>query len=92
MISNVVVNLSIWSRYIAVSVNREHVVPFSMTPSLLGLPSGQLQAYYPVIYLDWRLFGAADWRLFVLAVDPPILQPAWRGFEAVERLKRRIYT
>ena len=26
-----------------------------------------------VIYLDWRLSGAADWRLFALAVDPPIL-------------------
>ena len=25
-------------------------------------------------------------------MDPPILQPAWRGFEAVERLKRQIYT
>jgi hypothetical protein len=45
-----------------------------------------------VIYLDWRLFGAAGWRLFALAVDPPILQPAWRGFEVVERLERRIYT
>ena len=37
-----------------------------------------------VIYLDWRLFGAASWQLFALAVDPPILQPAWRGFEAKE--------
>ena len=46
----------------------------------------------PVIYLDWRLFGAAGWRLFALAVDPPILQPVWRGFEAMERLERRIYT
>ena len=45
-----------------------------------------------VIYLDWRLFRAAGWRLFALVVDPPILQPAWRGLEAVERLERRIYT
>jgi hypothetical protein len=44
-----------------------------------------------VIYLDWRLFGAAGWRLSALAVDLVILQPAWRGFEAVERLERRIY-
>jgi hypothetical protein len=42
MISNVVVNLSIWSRYIAVSVSREHVVPFSMTPSPLGPTTGVL--------------------------------------------------
>jgi len=45
-----------------------------------------------VIYLDWRLFRAAGWRLFALAVDPPILQLAWRGFKAVERLERQIYT
>ena len=45
-----------------------------------------------MIYVDWRLFGAVGWRLFALAVDLPILQPAWRGFEAVERLERRIYT
>jgi hypothetical protein len=45
-----------------------------------------------VIYLDRRLFGAAGWRLSALAVDLVILQPAWRGFEAVERLERRIYT
>ena len=31
-----------------------------------------------VIYLDWRLFGAAGWCLSALAVDPVILQPAWR--------------
>jgi len=43
-----------------------------------------------VIYLDWRLFGAAGWRLSALAVDLVIL-PAWRGFEAVERLERLIY-
>jgi len=43
-----------------------------------------------VIYLDWRLFGAAGWRLSALAVDLVILQPEWRGFEAVERLERRI--
>jgi hypothetical protein len=35
-----------------------------------------------VIYLDWRLSA--------LAVDLVILQPEWRGFEAVERLERRI--
>ena len=45
-----------------------------------------------MIYLDWRLFGAAGWRLFALAVDLAILQPVRRGFEAVERLERRIYT
>jgi len=45
-----------------------------------------------VIYLDRRLFGPAGWRLSALAVDLVILQPAWRGFEAVERLERRIYT
>jgi hypothetical protein len=37
-----------------------------------------------VIYLDRRLSA--------LAVDLVILQLAWRGFEAVERLERRIYT
>jgi hypothetical protein len=42
--------------------------------------------------LDRRLFGAAGWRLSTLAVDPVILQLAWCGFEAVERLERRIYT
>ena len=46
----------------------------------------------PVIYLDRRLFGAAGWRLSALAVDPVILQLAWRGFKAVERLERQIYT
>jgi len=51
-----------------------------------------MQIKHPVIYLDWRLFGAAGWRLSALAVDLVILQPAWRGFEAVERLERRIYT
>ena len=45
-----------------------------------------------VIYLDWRLFGAAGRRLSALAVDLVILQPARRGFEVVERLERRIYT
>ena len=45
-----------------------------------------------MIYLDWRLFGAAGRCLSALAVDLVILQPAWRGFEAVERLERRIYT
>ena len=45
-----------------------------------------------MIYLDQRLFGAAGWRLSALAVDLVILQPAWRGFEAMERLERRIYT
>jgi len=44
-----------------------------------------------VIYLDWRLFGAAGRRLSSLAVDLVILQPAWCGSEAVERLERRIY-
>ena len=34
----------------------------------------------PLIYLDWRLFGAAGWRLSALAVDLVVLQPAWRGF------------
>jgi len=47
---------------------------------------------WPVIYLDWRLLGAAGWRLSALAVDLAILQPAWRGFGTVERLQRRIYT
>ena len=47
--------------------------------------------YEAVIYLDWRLFGAAGRRLSALAVDLVILQPARRGFEAVERLERRIY-
>jgi hypothetical protein len=45
-----------------------------------------------VVYLDWRLFGAAGWRLSAFAVDLVILQPAWRGFEAVECLERRFYT
>ena len=45
-----------------------------------------------MIYLDRRLFGPAGWRLSALAVDLVILQPAWRGFKAVERLERRIYT
>ena len=45
-----------------------------------------------MIYLDWRLFGAAGWRLSALAVDLLILQPAWRGFEVMERLERRTYT
>ena len=60
--------------------------PESTLVALVELP------LHAVIYLDWHLFGAAGWRLFALAVDPPILQPAWRGFEAVERLERRIYT
>ena len=42
--------------------------------------------------LDWRLFRAANWRLSALAVDPQILQLAGRGFKAVERLERQIYT
>ena len=45
-----------------------------------------------MIYLDWRLFRAASWWLSALAVDPLILQLAGRGFEALERLERQIYT
>ena len=41
-----------------------------------------------MVYLDRRLFGAAGWRLSAFAVDLVILQPAWRGFEAVECLER----
>ena len=57
-----------------------------------GTPTATFSEVQPVIYLDRRLFGAAGWRLSALAVDPVILQLAWRGFEAVERLERRIYT
>jgi len=86
----------------AYSLRQLYVVYHLPTPSILTIDhvtSCRLLKYIHSVAiaprpmtLDLRLFRAAGWQLFALAVDPPILQPAWRGFEAVERLERRIYT
>ena len=43
-----------------------------------------------MIYLDWRLLEQPA-GVSASTIDLVILQPAWRGLEAVERLERRIY-